>query len=73
MNLIEWMQKSRWNVNNMSKALGITAGYLSQIRRGRIPSLQLAMAIIRFTDGEVLLYDLGFGGGYERNKIKSVG
>jgi len=61
MNLIAWMKINRWNVNNMSKALGITAGYLSQIRRGRIPSLQLAMAIIRFTDGEVLLYDLGFG------------
>jgi len=61
MNLIAWMRKNRWNVNNMSKALGITAGYLSQIRRGRIPSLQLALSIVAFTDGEVMLDSLGFG------------
>jgi hypothetical protein len=59
MDLIQWQKLERWSNHNMAYQLGITPGMLSLVRRKkRIPSLLLAKAIVRFTEGVVTLADL---------------
>jgi len=60
MKLVEWMKKNRWQTQEMAKELGVTKGYLSQVRLARkLPSPLFARAIVMFTNGEVTLSDLG--------------
>jgi DNA-binding transcriptional regulator YdaS (Cro superfamily) len=60
MDLIEWQAENRWPSWILAERLGISANMLSQVRRRRkVPSMLLAKAIVRFTNNEVTLEDLG--------------
>lgn len=59
MELKQWMNENRWSNLRMAKELGIVHGTLSTVRlKKNKPSLMLAKAIVRFTNGEVTLEDL---------------
>lgn len=60
MDLKIWQKENRWNVKQMAKELGVNESTLSSVRtKNYKPTLLLAKAIVRFTDGEVTLSDLG--------------
>lgn len=60
MKLKEWKKINRWTTTAMAKELGITFGTLSGIERGVYKSsLLLKKAIVKFTNNEVTLEDLG--------------
>ena len=60
MKLKAWMVENRWSNLRMAKELGIVHGTLSSIRlKKTVPSLLLGKAIVRFTNNEVSLSDLG--------------
>ena len=61
MELKKWMKENRWSNLRMAEELGIVHGTLSNIRlKKNKPSLLLAKSIVRFTNGEVTLEDMGF-------------
>ena len=60
MDLKQWQLENRWMNKAMAKELGVTEGTICKIRLKVLkPSLLLAKAIVRFTNEEVSLSDLG--------------
>lgn len=59
MDLKQWQLENRWMNKAMAKELGVTEGTICKIRLKVLkPSLLLAKAIVRFTEGKVTLEDL---------------
>lgn len=60
MDLREWQKIERWTATAMAKNIGVSPSTITGIAlKLNKPSLLLAKAIVRFTEGVVTLKDLG--------------
>lgn len=60
MDLRKWQKMNRWSNEAIAKDIGVSNATISRVgRKLGMPSLMLAKAIVRFTDGEVTFADLG--------------
>ncbi len=64
MEFSDWLANSDMTQAGMAKALGVTQGRVSQLARGAVPSLELAVRIEHITKGKVRASDLCAGGEY---------
>jgi len=60
MNLREWKKLNRWTATAIAQEIGVSPSTITGVELGlNKPSLMLAKNIVRFTNGEVTLKDLG--------------
>ena len=60
MDLKAWMKENRWSGIAMAKEIGVSNSTIGNVRTKTYkPSLMLAKCIVRFTNNEVTLSDLG--------------
>jgi len=59
MDFRKWKKKNRWTATAIAKEIGVSPSTITGVElKLNKPSLLLAKAIVRFTDGEVSLSDL---------------
>lgn len=59
MNLNDWMNgPPTWKNKDLAKEIGMDQSYLSEIRNGRVPSIELAKKIAEFTNHQVTVNEL---------------
>ena len=72
MKLAEWLNNSRTSQSELARRIGVTQGRISQLVKGALPSLELAMKIAAATGNRVRPEEFGVLDMTDAEKLDSV-
>jgi 3,4-dihydroxy 2-butanone 4-phosphate synthase/GTP cyclohydrolase II len=72
MKLAEWLANSGMSQTDLARRLGVTQGRVSQLAKGAVPSLELAVKIAATTGNRVRPEDFGVQDMTDENKLDTV-